>query len=292
MARVRLMCAAAVALLAGGGWFATPASAAAASQPLSAVLAAGTATVGSSSAVRMELQGARVAGSAPPPIVGTGAFDFANSRGVIDLEVPAPGGATALHRTLFLPTVVYVRPPSPRASSLPAGKNWIVATLNQTESTSTNFPQFVLQEEGLSPLLEIQQLVWGAVSAKAIAPRRVGPDSAPGYQVRVDLRRAASQAVRTNAALTLAIQTEINGLGGTTTAPKSSVISEKVWVAHGKIAAVQLSPPGAGIGLTTTTLSRYGIRVAIHVPPPSSVTDIASLTPAGEQESGPESDVA
>ena len=160
MARVRLMCAAAVALLAGGGWFATPASAAAASQPLSAVLAAGTATVGSSSAVRMELQGARVAGSAPPPIVGTGAFDFANSRGVIDLEVPAPGGATALHRTLFLPTVVYVRPPSPRASSLPAGKNWIVATLNQTESTSTNFPQFVLQEEGLSPLLEIQQLVW------------------------------------------------------------------------------------------------------------------------------------
>ena len=292
MGRVRLTCAVAVALLAAGYRFAGPASAAAPSQPLSTVLVAGTATIGSSSAVRMELQGARVAGIAPPPIIGTGAFDFAKSSGMIDLEVPAPGGATALHRTLFLPTVVYVRPPSPRALSLPAGKDWIVATLTQTESASTNFPQFVLQEEGLSPLLEIQQLVWGAESAKTIAPRRIGSDSAPGYQVRVDLSHAAGQAVRTNAALALAIHTEIDGLGGTTTAPKSSVISEKVWVLHGKVAVVQLSPPGAGIGLTTTTLSRYGIRVPIHAPPPSSVTDIASLTPAGEQESGPESDVA
>jgi hypothetical protein len=256
---------------------------------LLAVVSAASNSLRSSSAIRIQLQGARVGGEAPPAIIGTGAFDFARSSGMIDLEVPAPGGASALHRTLFLPTVVYVRPPSPRAASLPAGKDWIVATLDRTETSSTNFPQFVLQEEGLSPLLALKELDWGAVSVQPIGARHINGMRVPGYQVSVDLQKASVTASHSNPALALAIHTEIVGRGS---AGRDAVISERIWTHAGKVVLMQLSPPGAGIGVTTTTLSGYGTPVSVHLPNRSNVVDIASLTPAGEQESGPESDIA
>jgi hypothetical protein len=291
--RRRLVGAVLAAVLVGPGLLlSSEAPAATPSEPLVKVVAAAASSLRSSSAVHMELQGARIGGVAPAPVSGRGAFDFAKSTGEIDLEVPAPGGASAVHRTLFLPTVVFVRPPSPRAASLPAGKDWIIATLDRIESNSTNFPQFVLQEEGLSPLLELRQLFWGAVSAKVIAPRQLDGVSVPGFQVGVDLRKAAVIATRSNPALALAIRTELVGLGTAHSASGSSVIAERIWLRDGKVAVIQLSPPGAGIGVTTTTLTRYGTRVSVGIPDLATVVDIAALTPAGEQESGPESDVA
>jgi hypothetical protein len=185
-----------------------------------------------------------------------------------------------------------VRPPSPRAASLPAGKDWIVATLDRTESTSTNFPQFVLQEEGLSPLLALEELAWGAVSVRSIGPRRLNGTDLPGFRVSVDLHKAATAAGSANPALALAIRTEIVGRGTAASAPADAILTERIWTRAGRVAVLQLSPPGAGIGVTTTTLSRHSARVSVHLPKRSSVVDIASLTPAGEQESGPESDIA
>jgi hypothetical protein len=257
------------------------------------VTAAATATMRSTSAVRIVLQGASVDGAAPPPVIGTGAFDFPKSTGSINLAVPAPGGTVAVHRTLFLPTVVYVRPPSAAAASLPAGKEWIVASLTQIESNAVNFPQFVLQEEGLSPLLELQQLIWGAVSATPTAARSFAGAPAQGYVVRVDLRQAeAAASGPAGTALLLAIKTELSAFGPVGSRTSRALVTEKIWLQQGRVVALQLSPPGAGVGVTTTTLSRYGTRVRVSPPPVSSVVDIASLTPSGEQESGPESDIA
>jgi hypothetical protein len=199
--------------------------------------------------------------------------------------VPAPGGATALHQTLFLPSVVYVRPPSPRAASLPAGKSWIVAELGQVESSSANFPQFVLQEEGLSPYLSLQQLAWGATTATSVRARRLDGTTAQGYAVGVDLSKALNVAEHFNAALALAIKTEISGLG-----PSGSVgppvITEKVWVEGGRVVLLEASPPGAGVGVTTTQFSSYGTRVDVRAPSAKSVIDITRLTPAAEKEAG------
>lgn len=252
-----------------------------------AVLAASR-TMQSSSDVEITLQGASVGGVAPPAITGSGMFNFRAARGLIDLNVAAPGGITAVHRTLFLPSLVYVKPPSAHAASLPAGKSWIVAELDKIESTSANFPQFVLQEEGLSPLLELQQLIWGAVSVKAITARDLDGTRASGYEVRVDLQKAANTATFFNAPLGLAIKTEINSLGtsGSRAGRGLPQISEKVWVHDGRVVLMSVSPPGAGVGVTTTSFNGYGVRVSVRAPKPGSVVDVTRLTPAAEKESG------
>jgi hypothetical protein len=69
-------------------------------------------------------------------------------------------------------------------------------------------------------------------------------------------------------------------------------VTEDLWTAGGKVVTVQFSPPGTGVGVTTTTLSHFGMRVSVRPPQSSDVVDVAALTPGGEQESGPESDVA
>ena len=252
-----------------------------------AVVAASS-TMQSSSDVQITLQGASIGGVAPPAITGSGMFNFRKGRGLIDLNVAAPGGATAVHRTLFLPSLVFVKPPSAHAASLPAGKSWIVAELDKIESTSANFPQFVLQEEGLSPLLELQQLVWGAVSVKAIKARDLDGARASGYEVRVDLQKAANTATFFNAPLGLAIKTEINSLGtsGGGAGRGLPQVAEKVWVQHGRVVLMSVSPPGAGVGVTTTAFSGYGVRVSVRAPSPGSVVDVTRLTPAAEKESG------
>jgi hypothetical protein len=264
-------------------------SAQAASPSMSSAQAvvAASSTMQSSSNVQIKLQGASVGGVAPPAITGSGMFNFRAARGRIDLNVAAPGGATAVHRTLFLPSLVYVRPPSAHAASLPAGKSWIVAELNRIESTSANFPQFVLQEEGLSPVLELQQLIWGAVSVKAIRARELNGTTASGYQVQIDLQKAANTAAFFNAPLALAIKTEINGLGTSGGAGRGvPQIAEKVWVHDGKVVLMSVSPPGAGVGVTTTAFNSYGVRVSVRAPSPGSVVDVTRLTPAAEKESG------
>jgi hypothetical protein len=259
-------------------------------EPMTSIQSAVAATLHTSAAMAVVLKGRAIGGVTPPPVTGSGTFDFASSSGTLTLSLPsAPGAGSAKQQTLFLPTVVYLRPPSARAAALPAGKSWIVASLTETESTSTNFSQFVLQEEGLSPLLELSQLVWGATSARTIASRTIGGVPAQGYAVVVDLSRAEQQASGPAAgSLVLAIKAEIMALG----AGASPNVTESIWVAGGKVVAISVSPPGAGVGTATTTLSRFGTTVKVTAPATSVVVDIASLTPGGEQEFGPEHDVA
>jgi hypothetical protein len=276
------------------GWGSTAPASATSGGPMADAVAASTATMQSSCNVRIALQGKAVLGAKPAPIVGTGAFDFRIGSGTITLKVATLAGpGTGTQRNLFLPTVVYVAPPDPTAAALPAGKTWIVASLTEIESTSANFPQFVLEAEGLSPLLELAQLAWGAVSASPIAARTVNGVSAAGYLVQVDLAQALAHASGPAAgALSLAIHTEITALGTTAGSAPGTVVTERLWVADGRVVLLQLSPPGAGVGVATTTLSGYGAKVAVHAPAVASVVDIASLTPGGEKESGPESDIA
>jgi hypothetical protein len=158
------------------------------------------------------------------------------------------------------------------------------ASLTGSESLATNFPQFVVQVEGFNPLLYLDEASWGAVSAAPIGPREVNGARTMGYLVRVDLATALARATGPSAAsMSLAIKSELTSAG--TGRSGSSQVSVRFWVdGAGRVVRIQGSPPGAGVGTTSITLSGFGVVIRPTPPRPSKVVDIASLTPSGERE--------
>jgi hypothetical protein len=236
-------------------------------------------TADESAEVSYSLVGASVFGAAPAPVTGAGAFDL--RHGVGQATIRQPSGRQLI---VLVPTVVFTRVPSGGVTSLPPGKSWMSASLTGSESLATNFPQFVVQVEGFNPLLYLDEASWGAVSAAPIGPRQVDGTRTTGYLVRVDLTTALARATGPSAAsMSLAIKSELTsaGAGRSTT----SQVSVRFWVdGAGRVVAIQGSPPGAGVGTTSITLSRFGVVIRPTPPRPSKVVDIASLTPSGERE--------
>jgi hypothetical protein len=228
----------------------------------------------------LDLEAAQVFGATQPDVTGQGVFDLAAETGRVEVHQP-----TGPETVLFLPAMVYVRQPPSTAGALPPGKVWISTDLVQPETVSTNFPEFVLQVEDLSPALVLGEMAWGAISAAPLGQQAVAGSLAQGYEVRVDLAAAASRASGpAGTALAKAIQDEqaASGGGPGTTAPPAQV---RVWInSGGRVVQVQASPSGSGVGTTVFKLSTYEPQVMVTAPDLAQVVDIASLTPLGERE--------
>ena len=240
---------------------------------LSAVLAAARLTLSTSSALSIRLESATVFGTAPKPVEGTGGFDFAASQG--NLELNQPSGR---ERIIFLPISVFVAQPN-QNQLLPAGKAWISAGLTE-QSLATNFPQFVTQVESLNPALVLSEVVWGGVSA---APVSVPGQGTRGYAVQVDLVKAqAGAGGPSGEAFRRAIGYQLTEMSGATVPTQITVY---VGVdAASRVATIEDTPAGAGVGTVAMTLTQFGLPVRVNPPSRAVVADISSLAPGGERE--------
>jgi hypothetical protein len=240
--------------------------------------------------VSIVLAGARVFGSAPPPLRGSGHFDLATGQGQVTMR-----GPSGTEKRIFLPAAVFLHEPATPAGVLPQGKIWISAGLTEYPADVTAFSQFVAEVEGVNPGLLLEQVALGAVSAVSLGQHQVAGAPATEYLVDVDLRRAASTAGATIPGLQRAIDYELVAAGGNPTKGGPVLQRIRVWVeGGGRAVQLQASPPGSGIGTTTLTVGRLQGGFRATTPPRAEVVDIATLTPGGEREliGGIDSDAA
>jgi hypothetical protein len=244
---------------------------------------AAAATSGSIGQVSVDLVPAAVLGRRPPSIRGSGAFDLARSRGTVVLH-----GASGTEKVVFLPHAVFIRqpPPSSGANPLPAGKSWVSAGLNESPGSGSGLPLFVDQVEVVNVGVLLDEIRWGAVTAKAVSGATGGSTPAQEYAVTVDLGRARAEASGPRARdLVRVAGYQIEALGNPNAS--SAKVRVRVWVAPGgHIVELQWSPPGGGVGTTSISLSDLRSRPHVTAPPPSQTVDVATLSPAGEREGG------
>jgi hypothetical protein len=251
--------------------------------PLDQVVTAAATADRSIARVAVTLVPGQVFGVRQPPVEGTGLFDFSSSRGRVQLRE-----SSGTETLLFAPQALYVRePPSRGPSALPAGKSWIAVGLTEAPAPGSSIPQFVDQAEAVNPGLVLAEVALGAVTATALsdgAPAR----TATAYVVTVDLRRALSGAP---GAVTPAFARAVGDqIGSVARGPgETARVRIRLWVgATGRVARLQFSPPGSGVGRIEVTFTRSASArsLAVSPPPAAQTVDIASITPGGEQESG------
>jgi hypothetical protein len=266
----------------------------------SLVRRAAAATLAAPAGVEFKLEGASAFGPSRAPVLGSGEFDFPSATGVEKIDLGEVGAAEpGNEQALFLSERVYLQPKGVGTSVLPAGKEWVSATLTGSDAVSTNFPSFVLQVEAVDPRLPLSELAGGAVAAAPAGAEPVGGVPAHRYLVTVDLARALSAVSGPGASvLAQAIQSELAApgggaasyTGGQASAPRGSSAdgggqtSIAVWVGGGRVLQMRSAPPGSGAGTATMTLCCFGEPVAVRAPPSARVVDIAALTPSGERE--------
>jgi hypothetical protein len=244
---------------------------------------AATATTRGTGGVSVRLVPGAVYGERQPSVSGTGTYDFATEQGKIELRE-----SSGTEKILFVPQAAFVREPPPvsGASPLPAGKQWVSASLIERPRAGSGLPLFVDQVEAVNAGFILDEIKWGATAAKLLGTDQVGAIGAQEYAVTLDLGRAQSGATGP-AAVTFP---RVVGYQVASVAPTSRSKAEvraHVWVAGtGHIVQVAWSPPGSGVG--TTKIRVFGLHtpVRVNVPPTSQTVDVATLSPGGEQESG------
>jgi hypothetical protein len=236
--------------------------------------------------LRMTLTGATVFGAGAGTAEAAGAFDFPAMKGTLTLR---PAGR-APQAVVFAPAAVYVQVPAP-AGLLPPGKSWIFADLSHPAAVRRNFPQLVAQAEGVDPGLAVAEVAWGMVAAVPAARQRLGAEDTVRYDLRVDLREALRHvAGPARLPFRVALQSQVDVRSRASEpaerpAPEATVIRALAWVTDaGQLAALQLRPPGAGVGVVSLTLGGSGAAVRADPPAPSRVTDVAAISPFGERE--------
>jgi hypothetical protein len=258
------------------------ASSPASPQALAAVSRAVAATSSLSAGFDLTFSNVPVASQSSAPRSASGAEDFKSPSGTIQLDLPA--GSGGVERMVFLPDTVFIKPPA-SSPPLQAGRPWIFANFADIAKYKVNFPPYIVQTESVNPAFVVYELSWGAVSAAPLGKTALGGQEAQAYVVKVDLNQALSHITGPAAdVFGRALTSEISAFGSSATAATPTMDVE-VWVdGAGRLIGARHSPPGAGIGTLTLTVTRFGTPVRADKPPRSRVVDIAAMIPGGEQE--------
>jgi hypothetical protein len=161
-------------------------------------------------------------------------------------------------------------------SNLAGQKAWTFIDLSAApDSLGTSLPQFIVQAASVNPLLAVEQLLWGGVQASP------SPGAAnDAFTVTVDLRRAfAATSGPDQKPFAAALAAQIAAIKGKATIDVAVRLDPS-----GRIAELRYSPPGAGLGILTLTLSHYGSPINITVPSQDQLTELTSLLPKAERE--------
>jgi hypothetical protein len=249
---------------------------------LAAVTRAVATTTGLSGEFNLSFADVPVAARSATPQTASGSVDFQSPSATIQLDLPAASGGA--EQMVFLPGTVFIRPPS-SSPPLQPGKPWIFANFADIAKYRVNFPPYIVQTESVNPAFVLYELSWGAASAAPLGRTTFDGQPADAYVVSVDLTQAVSHSSGPAAdVFARALASEISSFG-VGTQPSSPTMNIEVWVdSTGRLVGARNSPPGAGIGTLTLSVTRFGVPVHADKPPRSRVVDIAAMIPGGEQE--------
>ncbi len=252
------------------------------SHALATVSRAVATTLSTSANFDLAFSGVPVGSQSATPRDASGAVDFRSPAATIQLDLPSGSGGS--ERMVFLPDTVFIKPPA-SSPPLQAGRPWIFANFADIAKYKVNFPPYIVQTESVNPAFVLYELAWGATSAAPLGSATFGGHQTEAYLVTVNLVQAISHS--SGVAVDVfgrALTSEIGAFGGSsTTAPPTMRV--EVWVDGAtRLVGVRHTPPGAGIGTLTMTLTRFGTVVHADKPPRSKVVDIAAMIPGGEQE--------
>jgi hypothetical protein len=200
--------------------------------------------------------------------VSVGGFEAAGRAGFV---FPQAHGSQILHTRggtayfLFTPAAVYVDPVD--RTGLAANITWISAPVGGPLAAKL---------AGLNAQLLLEEVAWGGVSAVSLGQKVISHAAYVEYQVTVDLQRVlARTSGPAKAALTAAVRAQL-AAGG---ARRAQV---KLWVdGPGRVAQVAGVVAGSGLGMVTTSLSGFGIKIVEATPEPSQVAALAKLPARG-----------
>jgi hypothetical protein len=233
--------------------------------PLHAVQSAAGVTLKQNAFATVTLDRPTLFPGAHAQVVGRAASVFPQGIGYEAFDLPAAGSAPAKRWFLtFDPQRVYLtRAP---ALNLPSGKTWVTVgapppPLNARETA------FVAQAQGINPQLYLDEIVWGATAATRTGNQVVAHVPYTEYAVTVDLALARGHATGT---MRVAIEQQLRA------EPRLRIA---VMVdGPGHVAGLRLTPPGAGLGTLTITLTGFGAPITTTLPAPSQVADLGALT--------------
>jgi hypothetical protein len=211
--------------------------------------------------------------TAPIAILGgRAAYQFRAGLGYEFLQLRLRAGS---YQTVFLdlqPATFLLDPSPPPAGVLPAGKLWISAPLTGTGADRA----LAAQAEGLTPVLALDEVAWGARNASSVGTRVVQSVPTVEYRVSVDLARALSTARRTRRlGIAAAIEQEL-------AATPSGRLTVIVWVnGPGYVGKIESQVPGSELGTATFWFSSFTTPYTGTAPPASQVVPLASLAHRG-----------
>jgi hypothetical protein len=215
-----------------------------------------------------------------PRIGASGWFNLSRATGVEDVHDP-----TGEETIVFLPQRVFVLPAKSEVVGLPHGKTWVRADFNEhlPGRSAGALSEFLLRLKARDIGFLLSQLAWGAKTAAPLGHRGIAGKPATGYLVHVDLDRAAAAAAGPSAkgfVRLAALAKHAHGGGHAS--------DQTIWVwldGSNRVVALRASTPGSGIGTTLMNVTSFGrLAVTPTTPPADAVVDVATLTPAGDND--------
>jgi hypothetical protein len=214
-------------------------------------------------------------------IDGNGSFD--SERGVLrvdmsnllqnsQLPIGSGRGVEARYLTERGDPVLYLRMPF-LDSQLPPGKRWVRLDLQRTgNAMGVNFNQ-LLGEAGQSPT-QLLDLLQASEQVKKVGPDIVAGAKVTQYHGLIDLRKALALRGVSDAAID-----RVLAEGQPPTIPVDVWIGDGDGLVHQMRTMSSTQIGGQTVKTATlTTLSRWGMRVAVVPPPPSEVYDASGPT--------------
>jgi hypothetical protein len=254
------------------------------SNPEQAVTKAAKTTLGDTAATMVTLTDPTLFGKVHGPVSAPGVFGFPTGLGYEAVHLDNLVGRQAQTDYLFfLGNDVYLEPHPAKGSVLPNGKLWLHASLAEPENPTTGAPPgFAGEAMALSPALALSELEWGA---KTVSPgKRVVVDHVPytEYLVTVDLEQALAGVSGSSApALRAAIRDQLAALRASRGPGAHTIEITTLLDGPGHVVRLETTPPGAGLGTTTTQLGNFGTPLGTDEPPASDVIGIRSATKPG-----------
>jgi hypothetical protein len=203
---------------------------------------------------------------------GRAAYDLRTGLDYEFLQLKLPAGS---YQTLFFdlePTTFLLAPSPAPAGALPAGKVWISVPVTGPGANRA----LAAQVEGLAPVLLLDEVLWGALSASSLGARVVESVPMEEYRVSVDLAKALSAARSARrAGIAAAIEQELD-------ASPSGRVSILVWVSGpGYVGKLESAVPGSSLGTVSFWFLSYTRPYTGTVPPASQIVPLASLARNG-----------
>jgi len=242
-------------------------------EALAIVTGAARNTLGQTTLGRSTLHHPRAFGGSPAQLLALGVYDPPSKLTFARVDLPGPVAKNASPRQdhlVITPTTLFINPAA--TAALPKGKLWLSVPLASPASASGRAARFVGQATALDPQLLVGEIAWGAVSARSLGTSVVVHVPLDKYEVTVDLGRALTGARGPLArAARIAITQQLASLGGHGKVDLTVLVD-----ADGRIAQLEGSVPGLGLGTISTTMS-YGIKLTPSLPPSAQVVSLASV---------------